>query len=82
MDDFILAASLSEIEGQRDFVLNELHKFGFKFNEKKSQVSPSVRKKFIGFVVEEVRSMLFLLQCQAVAKISLEIKILKESTMV
>ena len=52
VDDFILAASLSEIEGQRDFVLNELKKFGFKLNEKKSQLSPSTRKKFIGFVVE------------------------------
>ena len=47
-----MAASLSEIEGQRDFVLNELKKLGFKLNEKKSQLSPSTRKKFIGFVVE------------------------------
>ena len=52
VDDFILAAGLSEIEGQRDFVLNKLKKFGFNLNEKKSQLSPSIRKKFIGFVVE------------------------------
>lgn len=52
VDDFLLAAEVSEIVSHRDFAINELKQFGFKLNEKKSELTPSVRKKFIGFVVE------------------------------
>lgn len=52
VDDFLLASSAGNIESQKDFVLNELTKFGFKLNHDKSQLNPSTKQKFIGFVVE------------------------------
>ena len=51
VEDFILTANAAGIECQKIWVL-KLGKFGFKLNEKNSQVIPSTQTKFIGFVVE------------------------------
>ena len=52
VDDFILSAGVLHIESQKQFALCELKKFGFSLNEPKSQLTPSNKKKFIGFLVE------------------------------
>ena len=46
------AANAAEIECQKDWVLKELGKFGFKLDEKRSQLIPSTQIKCIGSVVE------------------------------
>ena len=52
VDDFILASGKEDIVKHREFVLNELKNFGFKLNKDKSELEPSTKKKFIGFVIE------------------------------
>ena len=52
VDDFILAAKRLEIENHKHFTLSELKHLGFPLNEPKSDLEPSHKKKFIGFIVE------------------------------
>ena len=52
VDDFILAASKLVIDNHSKFAVYELKQFGFIINEQKSDLVPSSKKKFIGFVVE------------------------------
>lgn len=52
VDDFLLPANVVDISSHKEFALSELKKFGFILNEPKSQLTPTVKKKFIGFFVE------------------------------
>jgi len=49
---FIIGAHELNIESQRNFVLEELQKFGLQINSEKSCLTPSQKVKFIGFVIE------------------------------
>ena len=52
VDDFILADKVDKIDSQKQFALSELKKFGFTLNEQKSNLTPSNKYKFIGFIIE------------------------------
>ena len=52
VDDFILPSNPQNIENDKNFTLKELKLFGLPLNEPKSDLKPSSKKKFIGFIVE------------------------------
>jgi len=52
VDDFYLCAGAENIIGVRDWALNELYKLGLCINLEKSNLVPSNKVKYIGYIIE------------------------------
>ena len=52
VDDFLILGECDKIDRHKDFVIRTLEALGWKINYKKSQLSPSYRKLFVGYIID------------------------------
>lgn len=55
VDDFIIADVSDNIDTTKNFVISELERLGWCINYEKSQLQPSSRTKFIGYIIDTAK---------------------------